>query len=738
LNLLRFFRVEICMLTAGVDTLVGGAGNDVFNASNGAAALVVLGGLDTIDGGAGTDTLNVVDTAGAAITSLTVGVKNVETINFTTNNNFTGLNIASTAGLTKFVGVAAAAATASDVTAANTTDVSLTVAGTSTATVYGGKVVSVVAGTGNTTVGGATLATKSDAITSVTVKGGGTTAIDNASATAVTATGTTLTDVTLNGVGTGTSTVGGAAVTTLTLQNQKVAAATTITNATSTALTVNVDGVGYDAAGTGVTVSVAAGVKAATLNVNATGAKSAVTLTGTVAKTVNITGSAALDLVAITTATKIDGSAATGNLQLNTLAAGTVDIKTGAGNDKFTATTTNKITVDAGAGNDTVTLSGALVAGSTVNLGAGNDTLLGTAVAAAATLPLVTTINGGDGTDSVSTALINAGNAAQFTNFENLSLQGSTLDVALMTGSTITGLSIDAAATTVLSNATQAMALTVNAGGTSSTIGFTGVTGTADAYSITFAGTTTGTTASAATVGAGTVVIDKIENVTINSGSTAGVNVNTIALTDSTLQTLTITGSQAATVTFAGTTGTVTSGVGGVSLIDGSAATGKLGIDLTTLAAVNVAVAGLTVKGGAAVDTLTTAVGLSSTLTGNAGNDVFVVAATVAGAGTSATPFMTTITDFTKGDTLTLGTTASFTATKISVATATNFAGALDLAAAGTTAGVATWFQYGGNTYIVDDLATATTFTATEIVVKLVGTLDLSTSTLASNVLTFA
>src|SRR5471030_1366219 len=53
-------------LTAGVDTLVGTSGNDVFNASvtDGAtAAVATLSTFDSINGGGGVNTLNIIDTA---------------------------------------------------------------------------------------------------------------------------------------------------------------------------------------------------------------------------------------------------------------------------------------------------------------------------------------------------------------------------------------------------------------------------------------------------------------------------------------------------------------------------------------------------------------------------------------------------------------------------------------------------------------------------------------------------
>lgn len=729
-------------LTEGVDTLVGTDKGDVFNATHKTGTLV-LGGLDTIDGGAGKDTLNIADTLTTSATAggfvLPAGMKitNVETLNVTTNGSLgddasaaTAFDISGITGLTSFIGTSAGdSSTTNDtsIKAAGTTDVTLTVAAAQDVTVNGGKTVSITGGN---------KATVTDAAG---------------------ATGTTLTAVTLNNVGSvgsQTSVLTGNGIASVTLSGSQVdggaANTITVTNATvDHALTINAAGTGYDSAATPVQVSTVVTDTAATsLTIN-TSAKSAINASGsTLVKTVTLTGAGELDLTAMGAATTtINGSAATGALLLNTLNAATVNVSTGSGNDKFTATTTNKLTIDTGAGNDIVTLSGALVAGSTIKLGAGNDTLLGGTAVLASTATAITSIDGGDGIDSVASTLINAGNAAKFVNFETISIGNATVDAALLTASTITGLSIDGATGTgVLQNVTQAQSLTVNADNIgTSTLTFTGVTGTADAYAITFNATTTGTTASPTAIAAGTVIVNGIENVTIHSNAAAGVAQNSITLTDSTLQTLSIDGSQDLTVAFAGTNGTVVSSVGGVSSIDGSAATGKLDIDVANVTAATV---GLSVKGGSAVDTLTTKAEQSATLTGNGGNDIFEVAATAsnvtAGAGATeaamvaGTYYNTTITDFTKGDTIVFkaatGTT-TFNPTKVDVSTATNLATALDLAAAtnvGANNANFTWFNYGGNTYIVQDLNTNTTLAATDVVVKLNGVYDFSTGATVS------
>jgi S-layer protein len=91
----------------------------------------------------------------------------------------------------------------------------------------------------------------------------------------------------------------------------------------------------------------------------------------------------------------------------------------------------------------------------------------------------------------------------------------------------------------------------------------------------------------------------------------------------------------------------------------------------------------------------------------------------------------TTITDFTAGDLLKLADkgTESFLTTKITLADTAVFQDYLNAAAVGdgSTDGVISYFQYGGNTYVVEDMDQASIYTvATDLVVKLSGLIDLS------------
>jgi len=73
-------------LTAAIDNVSGGAGNDTINAGLNANSTQTLSSLDTIDGGGGTDTLNVIlNSAGTYTPALT----SVETMSLTTSANVT-------------------------------------------------------------------------------------------------------------------------------------------------------------------------------------------------------------------------------------------------------------------------------------------------------------------------------------------------------------------------------------------------------------------------------------------------------------------------------------------------------------------------------------------------------------------------------------------------------------------------------------------------------------------------
>lgn len=725
------------VLTANIDNLIGTAGNDNFLATITGTANPI-GSLDVIDGGAGRDTFSIANTGTAQISLAGLTLRNIENLAVSSSGEFTNMDI-STTGVTSAT-IVSASATDSVVTAAATTDVTLTVATGADATVNGGKAV-IVNGAGTNTVTGA-------ALTGVTVNGGAA-VINN---TATSGNGTTLTSVSLNGI-TGASTITGNGVTTVNLAAiDTKGASVTVNNATTDGHTLNLNLKSVGAAGAATVVTDA---NAKSVAVNTTGSSN-IALTAAAATTATVTGSAAttLDLTGSTKLTSLDASATTGNLTVTGAAATLTTMKGGSAVDTITLGNA-KYTVDTGAGNDVVTLGAAIVAGSVINLGAGNDSLLVSGGSVAASTTTATTIiDGGDGSDTISASLINAGNAAQFRNFEALDMSAAAnLDVQLITGSTIAGVTLfGGAGGATLTNVAANVGLTVagiNAG--VSTIGVVNASATDNSFNIGFSGAAADAAPTAANVDAGTIVLNGVE--TVNIASTGAANTwNAITLTDNALKTVMITGDKALDLDFAGTVGLAGSSTG-LAMIDGSAATGKLMINLATNAPTYaVASAGLTVRGGSADDMITLGAGKATvvagagadmivtgtgggTLTGGAGNDTFNVQASVATGVTAATSVLTTITDFTAGDKINLGAATAFATTKLTLdSTVTNLEAAFTQAAAVTGNG-ANWFQYGTDTYIVADKG-ADGFGAGDLVVKLTGLIDLSTATSADGIVT--
>ena len=283
---------ETFTLTTGIDTFIGGDGDDIFNATE-SEGHSTLTALDKLDGGAGEDTLNIVQTAEVNTTIAGATVTSMEKVNITSGKAVT---TDTTTWGTKALNIVAVGNV--DATVADTTDVTAT-SGAST-TIKGGKAVSVTAGSDATSITG-------EGLTTVSVKGGGNTVtIDNTLDTA-SSKGTTMTSVILDGVN-ADSEIRGQGLTDVTVKGATTVAHTiTIKNDKADhALTVNVDGTGYDAAGT-VHQTIVKDANATAITVNASGDKSSLDLTGSVkAKSLNITGDAALtlkatDLTALTT-----------------------------------------------------------------------------------------------------------------------------------------------------------------------------------------------------------------------------------------------------------------------------------------------------------------------------------------------------------------------------------------------------------------------------------------------------
>jgi S-layer protein len=556
----------------------------------------------------------------------------------------------------------------------------------------------------------------------------------------------TLTAVTVAGTGDTTVTLQGDALTTLTVGKQTTATAITITNSASAEhdLVLNV----ADSGASGQVVTVTNNTAKSAV-VNAAGTNNFVKLDGDASLiTVTTTGAGkmSLDLDGSNNGvTSFDGSASTGALTLSNIAAATISVKTGSGNDTLTTINTAKATVDTAAGDDALTINAALAAGSTVNLGAGDDRVLkgGSGSVATDSSSAVTNIDGGSGNDVISADLITAGNGDQFINFETLGLVSATIDATLLTKSTITGLELLAGGGTYTGiNSSQALKVaTLGMSGTT-TLTMSGLSGLADGYTINFTEANAAARTAAPTsanVAAGTVVTSGIENYTINSGGTF--TWNSIDLGGNTsANTVTITGASNLDLTFASGFGNTTAPRTGVSLIDGSAATGKLAI---TTSNVVPATAGFTVKGGSGADSITTA-GEVITLTLGAGADTVhaatnAVNATATATAAEAVSELITITDFAVGDKIDFLTTAITLAStpvtaKTDVTSATSLLAAVNLAATGgaNTGVEVNWFVYGNDTYVLFDAAAATTsdIDTGDVLVKITGIHDFARSTL--------
>lgn len=374
-------------LTVGQDIITGTAGNDVinvnaFNATTGEAANT-LSSFDSIDGGAGKDTLNIQikdDGAVAAgnLNGTIPSVKNVEIVN---------LNLAE-ADLVAF-----AAVDASKFAGA-------------TAITQLGKAVTVNKLAATTTAG---FDSTSD---NMVINAAGATASVNfnkvAEAATLTVTGDALANVAIAGNRVDTDESGSIAALALTINAGEDVQTVKLTTNQTTTVTINED---------------ADSVKKVTaLDASASTAK--VTFVGD-GDIVSISTGAGGDAVTFNGAT----SAAT-----TTAAAVNGTVSTGAGKDTIVVNGSGDgvISVDAGASDDSITVNKAAGLGLNVQAGDGNDTV----VLAGAALATTDVINGGAGTDTVSVAGAAARVADDFIVFNKLLTGFETIKFSSAEGTT--------------------------------------------------------------------------------------------------------------------------------------------------------------------------------------------------------------------------------------------------------------------------------------------------------------
>ena len=277
-----------------------------------------------------------------------------------------------------------------------------------------------------------------------------------------------------------------------------------------------------------------------------------------------------------------------------------------------------------------------------------------------------------------------------------------------------------------LTKMANAGTLELTGAATSTTVTMTDATGTADSFNII-------TKVSTADLDFGTVDVQDVETVNITATDTntkAAINLATLELVGD-AKTVVVTGNGDITLT---------SAITALKTVDASALTG----DFTFSSAVNSA----TVTGGAG-DDLITGTGNSQILTGGLGDDTLVVQGNLArltggvgkdvfdvGAATSTVNSYATITDLAAGDAIKLSAAAlEFASSAVALADTASFQDYANAAIAATDDGEVSWFQFAGNTYVVENVAIQNsnapevTFTnGQDIVVRITGLVDLSTS----------
>lgn len=391
--------------------------------------------------------------------------------------------------------------------------------------------------------------------------------------------------------------------------------------------------------------------------------------------------------------------------------------------------------VTLGSGDDEIQYAAAVKATATVDLGDGDDTLNVGAVGITAGA----TVDAGDGQDTLESehaqwALVEAFSAAnrdKLTGFEALSISDVLADGDTVDMSTLD--SLEAFQTAGVAAAGTATVSELDSGETVIVNGDLGTdTGTlaidvADAADdddaeLNLNVEDNGDDGTAVTA---TVQADDVEtvNVDVTGDDADTVTDVTLALTDDELVTLNLSGNDMATFVAA-------AGMSGLATIDASA--NEAGVDLDVSAVSNV-----TVTGTAEDDSFT--LGDLSTVTGGDGDDAFVVSTPTNGNSYS------TIADLEDGETITFtdvgDASGSDLSSMIELADTAAFNDYLEAATAGDgfTNGIVSWFQYDGNTYVVQDGSSETQFDAgTDEIVKLTGLVDLSDSTVSdASVLTY-
>jgi S-layer protein len=279
-----------------------------------------------------------------------------------------------------------------------------------------------------------------------------------------------------------------------------------------------------------------------------------------------------------------------------------------------------------------------------------------------------------------------------------------------------------------LDNMTNGGTLELTDGGAGVTVTMEDAAGAADSFNIV-------TKVVSGDLDFGTVTVEDVETVNITATDTK---------TTANLATLELVGDAKTVVVTGNGHLDLTAAISALKTVDASALTG----DFTFTSDVNSA----TVTGGSG-DDLITGTGNSQILTGGLGDDTLVVTGNLArltggagedvfdvGAATSTVNSYATITDLAAGDAIKLSSAAlEFVSSAVALADTAAFQDYANAAIAATGDGAVSWFQFAGNTYVVENVdvdnnpttadAGEVTFTnGQDIVVRITGLVDLSTS----------
>lgn len=223
--------------------------------------------------------------------------------------------------------------------------------------------------------------------------------------------------------------------------------------------------------------------------------------------------------------------------------------------------------------------------------------------------------------------------------------------------------------------------------------------------------------------------------ITKNLALVASGTKSAVGLTGNALESILISGSSALSLDVAAQSGSTASKL---TSIDGSTATGNLLI--TTHAATTTGgQSALAIKTGSGNDLISVATSsfsgsLAATVTTGTGKDTVDVSN--ANLASLSNKQITTITDLTRGqDSVKFAAGGTFNASEVNVSTATSLDAAITAALGAVSS--TQWFKYAGDTYLVNN-DNISGLNAADIVVKLSGTLDLSSGSIsATGVLSF-